>query len=788
MTHKKKLPLLTILATLFSNYSYADGSMTYLEQSGLSQEPLYCSNQDYAWYEKTGPDSVEIPLVESQSTYIQADSLNGQNKKLQIAQGNVIAYKDNQTLSSDWLFYNMPDSHATAGDRVIITRQYDSIQAKWVDYYLDLDKGTFTQARIHYNKENVTAVGQTITVQDKKHATIDQGYFTGCNPDDPAWYIKSQQMTFDYQNSEGTARNATMYFESLPVFASPYMTFPLGERKSGWLTPNFGGTSTAGFMASEAYYFNLAPNYDATITPEFWANQGFMVTGEYRYKTESNVGSVYTEQMPYSWGNDTSNTYRWYWSLNDTYNPWKDFTTGYTYNQVSDNNYFNDFGNFYSVTDNVNLEQSAYVKYAPQWGSASVKVQQFQTLYPFGYTQTIPIYASYPAAVVNVKPQDIGGGFQGGLNTQYTYFSSSSMQSGSRAIVYPSLTYPVKSSWGYITPKVGYSDTNYNLGTNPGYANSAGTYNVGVPITSVDSGLYFDRPISLGSGSYTQTFEPRLYYLYIPEVNQANLPIFDTATATYNYNQLFSENRFSGYDRINMANDVTLGVVSRVINDSNGSELMKLNVGYRYFITPENNFIYGNQTQYGQLFLPNPNFITELTNQWSKEISSTATFQYDTNYNVLDAWTAGLKYNPDVGKIINVGFSYQYQLPVFFYGWSPGQAYTPNMYENQYALNIAGQWPLYENKIYAVGQYNYDYTRQLILNMIGGLEYNGGCYTISAVYQQFNFNFNQTQQNYMLNFSFRGFGNVGTGDPTSQLRSNIPGYMPMTQIQEAQYQ
>ena len=788
MTYHKKLYLLILLAICFAKFSIAGPSQTFLVQSSNNNEPLMCSQQDYDWYDKSGPDYVKIPQIESSSMFLEADSLNGQSKKLQIAQGNVIGYKESQTLSSDWLFYDQSNSHVTAGDHVAITRQYDTINAAWVDYYLDLQKGTFVQATAHYSKQNLSFVGQQINVLDKKHMTLDHAYFTGCNPVDPAWYVQSQKMTIDYQNSQGTARNATMYFESAPIFYFPYMTFPLGERKSGWLTPNFGGTSTAGFMASDPYYWNMAPNYDMTITPEMWAQQGFMVTDEFRYMTESNVGSIYTEQMPFSYGGDTPNTYRWYWSLNDTYSPMQYITTGYKYNQVSDQNYMNDFGNFYGVTDNVNLEQSAFVKYQPKWGSAQIQMQQFQTLYPYGYSQTVPIYSSYPAITMNVKPQDLGESVMGSINAQYTNFQSTGMQSGTRAVLYPSLTYPMKSTWGFATPKIGYSETLYNVGQNPGYPDSSMTTNIGMPITSLDSGLYFDKPMNLGGGNYTQTFEPRAYYLYIPAVNQANLPIFDTATATYNYNQLFSENRFSGFDRTNMANDITLGAVTRTINDNSGKELMNLSVGYRYFITPENNFIYGNPTQDGQLFLPAPNFITELTNHWSKELSSTATFQYDTSYNVLDAWTAGLTYQPSDGKIFNLGMSYQYQLPLFFYGWTPGQAYSPTQYENQYALNISGQWPLYENKFYAVGQYNYDYTRQMILNMIGGIEYNGGCYTISAVYQQFNFNYNQTQQNYMVNFAFRGIGGIGSGDPSSQLGISVPGYMPMTTLQQTQYQ
>ena len=791
MTPKKKICLVVLAALDLISLSYADSSLSYLSSTQTEVVPQVCGYNDLQWYQKSGPDSVSISKVESQTLFLQADNINGQMKGINVADGNVLAYKESQTMVSDWAIYDQSKDQVTLGDHLVLTRQFDAIQGKWADYYLDLNKGTFTQATMYYNKDNITATGTQIDVLDKTHMNVQNGTFTSCNPIDPAWYIKADQMKFDYQDSQGTARNPVMYFESIPIFASPYMTFPLGQRRSGFLTPTFGGSSTAGTMFSEPYYWNMAPNYDMTITPEFWTEQGFMVTDKFRYLTDSNIGSIYTEQLaiPTNTSEPGIPSYRWYWSLDDVYKPIKDVTMGYNYNQVSDGNYFNDFGNFYSVTDNVNLNQSIYANYKPTWGLASVKLQNYQTLFPYGTTQTVSIYSQYPQVNFNVNPQDLGGGVKGGLTSQYTDFYSPSMQSGQREVFYPSLTYPMQSAWGFVTPKVGYNITQYQLGTNPGYPGSNGDYQISLPITSIDSGLYFDRPLSYTSGgAYTQTFEPRLYYLYIPEQNQSQLPLFDTATATFNYSQLFSENRFSGMDRVNSANDITIGGTTRFINDTNGAELMNLSLGYRYFITPQNDFLYGNQTQDGQLFLPAPNLITELNNNWSKTISTRATFQYDTTYSNIDAYTANVKWNPDDGKVINLGFNYQYNLPLLFYAYTPGQAFTPTSYENQYAVTVSEQWPIYENKIYAISSANYDFTRQMLLNVVGGAQYNGGCYTVSAVYQQYVFNYNQTQSVWMLNFNFKGIGDIGSGDPSSALNLNVPGYMPISQIQKNQVQ
>lgn len=794
MSSKELLYILAIVSISKSNATPAESSLDFLN-NGNENTPLVCGYADNQWYQKSGPDFVGLTKVESQTLYVQADDINGQIKGNHIAQGNVVGYKDNQTMFTDWLIYNQEENHVTMGDNIYLTRQYDAIQGKWGDYFLDLDKGTFTEARAYYGKDNLTFTGQEINVQDKQHATIDSGYVTACNPNNPAWYIQADKLNVDYADSTGEATNAVMYFESVPIFASPYLTFPLGQRRSGWLTPNIGGTSTSGAMVSDSYYWNMAPNYDMTITPEVWANQGFMLTDEFRYMTQNNKGSIYTEQLPYSWAAmppDTPN-YRWYWNGTDTYTPFKDFSMGYNFNQVSDPNYFNDFGNFYSVTDNVNLLQNAFMTYKPTWGLASIQVQTFQTLYPYGTQSTIPIYSQYPAVNFNVNPQDMGAGFKWNLLSSYAYYDSPNLQSGQRLVAYPSITYPMQSSWGSVTPKVGFDTVQYNLGVNPASSEaqplaSAGSQQLNVPITSLDSSLYFDRPFTLGNSSMTQTLEPRVYYLYIPAINQANLPVFDTATATYNYNQLFSENQFTGSDRVNAANDITFGGTSRIINDANGNEVMKLNLGYRYFITQESNSLYGTFSQYPQLYLPTPNAIAELTNQWSKQISSNASFQYDTTQGNIDYYNINMKWNPDTGKIINLGYSYQYQMPLLYYNYTPGQSFQPVYYENQYALNLSGQWPIYMNKVYALGRANYDFTRNMLLNLVGGLELNAGCYSVSAVYEQYIFNYNQMQQNYMLNFNFKGIGNVGSGDPSKDLATNISGYQPIYSILQNQTQ
>ena len=784
----KKLILLFVITYCVFLSTYGDNSYNILE--GLTNEQTQypsCSIADKYWYQQSGPDKVSIPQIESSSSYITADQLDGQESGVHHLSGNVLGYQDDKTFLADWLFYNQQTSQITAGDHVVLTRQYDIITGEWMTYYLNLDKGTINKATVYQNKTTMYTTGDKITVYDKKHYTVDNTFMTTCNLNDPAWFIRAKEVNLDYQDSQGNARGATFYAESVPIIYMPYFQFPLGERRSGFLMPEYGYNSNSGFTLGTPYYLNLAPNYDMTLEPKVFSEKGAMLGAEFRYLTSQDTGRIYTEQVSDTFDTNTINPqYRWYWHLDETHTVNKDITMGYDYNQVSDNNYFVDFGNFYSTTDNTNLNQMVYANYTPSWGFLGIKAQQYQTLQPTGQTTTAAIYAAKPQVNMTINPVDTGIGIKAGMIGQYTYFTSgiltagqSALQTGQRFVAYPSLTAPMDTSWGFIHPKVGYNFTNYQL--DPYSTSGSNTIIRGLPITSLDSGLTFDRPTNLAGNLYSQTFEPRLYYLYIPQVNQGNIPLFDTAPATYNLNQLFSENRFSGYDRINSANDVTMGVTQRLINDNNGIEIANLGVGYRYYLNQPDEFLYGNYNEYQQLYNPPPpDFITELNNRWANGLTTNATFQYSSTYNNVPGYSAGLRYSPEEYKILNLKYTYTYQLPLFITAWTPGQVYQPTEYINQYAVDLSGQWPIYANRWFVEGRANYDLTRSMWLNQLAGIQYNGGCWIAHLMYQNYVTNINQTTQAIFFQIELKGLTSVGNSDPGYNLKMNIPGYMPVT--------
>ncbi len=791
------------MTILFCNYTYADNitdraipyQLEDLVSTPKSSFPA-CDNKDYYWYQQSGPDFVNNVQADKKSLVLQADHIVGQESGAHIANGNVVAYRESQIITADWLSYNQPTSHVVAGGGIVISQSYNVVTGKWMDYYMDLDHGVIHDATVFSAESDMYGKGSEIKILNSKQIQIESGYFTSCDPNDPDWYIKSKQTNFDYQDSQGTARSATFYAADIPVATIPYMQFPLGQRRSGFLVPEIGyinsvvntGAPVGGAFFGIPYYWNMAPNYDMTLEGKVFQNNGFMVSDLFRYKNSNGQGSIYTEQLPNDWQTGTN---RYYWSLKDTHTIAQDLNVGYTYNAVSDNNYFVNFGNATSAVTNINLERAFYANYTPHWGTVNIKAQGYQVLQPINQPSVSPIYATLPQINFNVNPQNIGSTMiKADLQSQYSNFTTNgflsnnngqNLQSGQRTVIYPSLTMPIQNQWGFVKPKFGYNYTNYQLDPFQNVQTTNSVINRGIPITSLDTGLVFDRPVSFLGNSYSQTLEPRLYYLYIPAVNQQNNPIFDTAPATYNINQLFSENRFVGYDRINMANDVTMGFNSKLIDANSGTEYANWGIGYRYFITPENSFIYGNTTEQAQLFLPRPNAIAEINNNWSSAFKTNGSFQYSTTYSTIDAWSLNSVYNPEKGKLLNAGITYQSQLPLLYYAYTPGQIYNPVQYENQYAIDISGQWPIYGDRWLIDGRTNYDLTRGLMLNWISGVEYNGGCWSVQAVYQSYITNIVNQTSAFFLQFSLKGLANVGS-DPQGNLKTNIPGYVPITNI------
>ncbi len=589
--------------------------------------------------------------------------------------------------------------------------------------------------------------------QDKKR--LKNARYTTCEPGVDDWYIKANEIVLDDYTQSGTAKNAYVEFKGVPLLYTPWMSFTFNnERKSGFLAPTVGSTTRSGFEALVPYYINIAPDMDATVGTRYMSKRGLQLQGDFRYLGETYSG---IDSLEYLDNDSSTDKRRYYANFSHNHSFENGWSAGYNLEKVSDDQYFADMSTRIINTSRVNLPQEGRVDYVGDVWRFNGLVQKYQTLdstnFPYERLPQLTLTANKEWGYVNTD-----------LYSQWTYFDRNNKAplaaTGSRVVVYPSISAPFTQSYGFITPKLGLHMTQYSLKDNNFTINSANVSNNNdsrtLPIFSVDSGLYFERDLNIVKNSYTQTIEPRLFYVYIPNHNQDLLPVFDSALADLNLTTLFTENQFTGSDRINNANQLSLALTSRMIDKDTGIERMAATLGQRYYFDNQNVVLPGGVKSQGVRSDIIGALTARLSNKWNLDVAS----QYNTDSGNFIRNNITARYNPEPGKLFN--FSY---------------LYTKDMLEQ---FNTSGQWPL-SRGWYGVARYNYSVRDSKPIESLAGLEYDAGCWQLRTVIQRV-----QTataKANYGLFFQLElgGLASIGA-NPLNLLRRDIPGYLSSSEI------
>jgi LPS-assembly protein len=331
-----------------------------------------------------------------------------------------------------------------------------------------------------------------------------------------------------------------------------------------------------------------------------------------------------------------------------------------------------------------------------------------------------------------------------GLQGEFVEFSHPTLINGRREILYPTISAPYQTSFFYITPKIGYHTTSYAL--NDQNFSSASR---NLPIYSLDSGLTFERDTAFWGRSFQQTLEPRLYYVYIPFRQQDQLPNFDSALADFNLAQIFTENQFTGGDRINDANQLTAAITSRLIDPDTGDEQVRFTLGQRYYFKPQQVLLTpgtGNSQNSDMLAA----FTGQITRRWFTDLG----MQYSTISNRAERSNAVLRYQPEIGKVVNFGYRF-----------------TRDSLEQ---LDLSTQWPI-GGRWGGVARYNYSLRDSSVLEALLGLEYNAGCWAARFVVHRFVSATQEYVNAMFLQLELTGVSQIGSS-PLEVLRQNITGY------------
>jgi len=659
------------------------------------------------------------------------------------AQGSVILIKGDQSIRADRLWYFRDNGDVDAQGAVLLRQNDSSMTGPHLRLNMDTSAGVMEEPAFVLGENNAHGSAETMRIQDRQHFLFDQATYTTCPADSPDWSLRMGGLEIDKSRQIGIAHHAWVEFMNVPILYSPWMDFPLNEqRKSGFLAPIFGGTANGGSELTLPYYWNIAPNFDATLSPRFMAKRGLMANNEIRYLQRNYQGEVELDMLPHD---RLADSRRSFISLkhNAVLNP--RLHGDVTYNRVSDDAYFRDLANAVNATSQVNFLREGVLTYDADWGQAMARVQRFQTLQD-PVSPIVSPYKRLPQLTVNAQKRYDRAKFT--LASEFVDFAHPTLPNGKRLVVRPGLSYALLNDPGYyVTPRLGLHATQYLMGANNVDA-SPDTLR-SLPIVSVDSGVKFERDWSVLGNDYIQTLEPRAFYVYIPYRNQDALPNYDSALADFNFTQMFSENRFAGSDRIGDANQVTLAVSSRLLEQSNGRERLKIMLGERFsFSAPRVNLATPSTT------LNKSDILLAASGQLTNTVALESEIQYDPNQSHIQRFSAETHYRPGGGKTLNVG----YRL----------------LRNTLRQIDISSQWPIYR-RWHGVARWNYSLQDSRFLEEVAGLEYNESCWTLRLVAQRFATATQQANIGYFLQLELSDMVKMGS-DPLNMLKQSVPGY------------
>jgi len=591
---------------------------------------------------------------------------------------------------------------------------------------------------------------ERIDFEGENQIRITDGTYTTCKPGNDSWYARASEMKLDYDNEVGEGRHGTVYFKDVPILYSPWLTFSLNnQRKSGFLAPTFGSTSQSGFDFTVPYYWNIAPNMDATISPRVLSKRGLQVNSEFRYLDSSYTGQARLELLP----NDmVRNENRYGLSLMHRQALAPGLSGMINYNRVSDDNYYTDLSSRIGNTSQTQLLRQGMLTWAPSgWWTTTLNVQSYQTLQPDPTTPVTRPYNLMPQVTFNARKPDWYN-TDSSLFGQYTAFANAdpAKPEAKRLVIYPQVALPFIQPGWYVTPKLGVHATSWSL--NRQGADVPDSLSRTLPVFSLDAGMTFERPLDWFGKNFTQTLEPRLFYLNVPYQDQSKVPVFDSALADFNFAQIFAENQFTGQDRFNDANQLTAALTSRLIAPESGREVMRAMIGQRYYFS--NQQVTLNNTDAEKRNWTKSDLLAAFSGEVGPRVYADAALQYNVEQARSERMTLGGRYLPEPGKVFNASYRFNR--------------------DQIKQVDFSGQWPI-GGGWYAVGRMNYSLKEQQPIQNVAGFEYNGGCWVLRIVGQRLATTSGTASTAFFIQLELNDFSRIGS-NPLDILRRNIQGY------------
>jgi LPS-assembly protein len=718
--------------------------------------------------------------------------------------GGVRLERADQVMRADDVSYN---SNSTAYDA------NGNVRYQEAGMLVSADRMTGTTTPNQADADHVTyqllqsrgnGVADHAKVMDPQHGRFNMATYSTCDVGSHVWEFRAKTLNLNKDTGVGVARSATMRFKNVPFMYLPVFSFPLDDRrKSGFLYPTFGSNSYSGAYLTLPYYFNLAPNYDATVEPGFYSDRGLMLGGEFRYLLPQSNGSFDLHYMAHDKGpdQDISGTsdrdgskQRWLLQIANSTNLGDGFHFGANVNRASDNQYFRDFGNDLYSSGVGLLSSSAYVSKGGKYWSASLGADDYQNV-DAGLPNYVAPYRRWPRGTFNFNAPVLSW-LDGGIDSEIVNFRKEDPSpvspgvpgqvDGTRLDLAPFLAADFQGASWFVRPRIEYRYTDYRLDTDYQHYNyTQRDPSRSLPIANLDAGLIFDKQTSLFGTDYTQTLEPRIYYLYVPYRNQNNLPLFDTSEMSFDFWQLFSNNRFSGADRQMDANNLTAALTTRLLDD-HGVERFSASVGQiRYFSDQK---VQASPTTAPTNFAGS-DYIAQVSTQFNDNWRMNSSYQWDPNKKPnpylgtngqpfdeghdTDLATVQIQRRIKGDGIIN--FSYRYRRNVM------------EQFDTSVVFPVSERWRALARWVFArrdvlpvtvpgTGTFNTFTFSHRTLDAAVGVEYDSCCVALRVLGRHYVHDYTrQTANAIMFEVEFKGLGSFNP-QTASYLRRAILGY------------
>ncbi len=724
----------------------------------LDEESGVCKSNTFETFE-----DVRTLVISDESTLeIRADSQSQTGEEF-LAEGNAEAERQGDMLRADKIKYLTDTKNVSASGNVSYFNEEISVYSESAEYQgMDSDI-TFSKAKYFRSKNSGSGLSETIIVKRNKDIHLKNATYTACNVNDPDWELGSTSTKLYDKDERGLSYNMLLKYKNIPIFYSPFMSYPLTDkRQSGILTPSFGSSGDGGTALSIPYYFNLAQNYDATIEVTSHSDRGVLFDNEFRYmghnKTRSLINFAHLENDD-EYGDD-----RYIYNIDDNRTLYSTLASNrsgligtmissdLSYSRVSDRDYFNDFGNSLSTVSQSSVKREIRL-FGETYTDEDIYSYELSSLYYQPSTSGVDEqYETVPSFKFNYKNKS---------NSEFNYHIKASIDKfehkdnsvveGTRYLFYPSIEMPLLSDGWEVTPKFGIRHIDYSLDNNTVDPKSKTT-----AVASIRGKLYFDKFV----GNKLYTLEPQAYLLYIPVGNQDGNPLFDTGLKEFKYS-LLSENKFYGEDRINDAKQISLALTHRIIDESSGDELFTGTIGQLIYFDDRDVHLTDNTKSHSDA----SNIIGLMTTRLSSSSSL----------------SIGSVWNPHKGHGMRNNIRYRY---------NNSSSSMNKLFNADYRyfrgsgeeIDLSGVYS-FNTHFSIIGKYNYSFsnnrrdTEDLIDTMLG-LEYDSCCYSLKLVARDY---WTGTKTDNALFIEFLPKGLTTTNNKTSALlRRGIYGYEDQT--------